>query len=193
MQTPEHPSGAFVCVGSDESSQDWRDGRLNGLDTRRLPAFGTDPAEDESALRAWVDEAASSIGQRSPVHLIATGSAAKAALHLAVDHPGLLWSLVLGDPDVNPEDPRLVSLLRRVRTPTLVIASLPDHQPDEAIAAAQTIAGFVDNGVFVVVDGCAVPAHRERVNSFDEWALSFAAIAEGLDLPAANISADQKI
>ncbi|NUP25364.1 MAG: alpha/beta hydrolase, partial [Nocardia sp.] len=68
--------------------------------------------------------------------------------------------------------------------PSLVIASVPDGHAD--IATAQSIAGGIDNGVFVVIDGGTIPAHRERAASFNEWVTAFTIIAEGLDAMASQ-------
>ncbi|QNG21113.1 hydrolase [Rhodococcus triatomae] len=146
---------------------------------------------------SWSAREIEAVGE--PVHVLATGIAAHGAVVLAVRHPELVVSLLLGDPaDESPSTER--DLLGRVTTPTLVIASQPDGgrassaepdggrassaEPDggrESVSsAAQALAGGIDNGVFVVIDGAAVPAHRERGASFDEWVTSFTIIAEGL-------------
>lgn len=125
----------------------------------------------------------------SSAHLLATGPAAYGAIVLAARHPELVVSLLLGDPEVDLEAEGYAALLRAVVAPTLVIAAAPDAdsatpevgaEVSPQIAQAQSIAGGIDNGVFVVIDGCPVPAHRERGSSFTEWVTSFTTIAEGL-------------
>lgn len=147
-------------------------------------------AQDTTDLDGWVDALADHLagfGQR--VHVLATGPAAYPAIVLAARRAELVMSLLLGDPEVDPDAEGYAALLREVAAPTLVIAAAPD--PDAAtpqvgaavspeIAQAQSIAGGIDNGVFVVIDGCPVPAHRERGSSFNEWVTSFTIIAEGL-------------
>jgi hypothetical protein len=71
-----------------------------------------------------------------------------------------------------------VATLRRVRAPSLVIAAAPDIDTD--ISMPQSIAGGISNGVFVIIDNTAVPAHQSRSHSFNEWSRSFMNIAEGL-------------
>lgn len=146
--------------------------------------------ENAGDLDRWVDALAAHLagfGQR--VHVLATGPAAYPAIVLAARRPELVMSLLLGDPEVDPETDGYAALLREVAAPTLVIAAAPDADAaspevgaavSPEIAQAQSIAGGIDNGVFVVLDGCPVPAHRERGSSFNEWVTSFTTIAEGL-------------
>ncbi|WP_051215498.1 hypothetical protein [Granulicoccus phenolivorans] len=112
------------------------------------------------------------------VHLIAPGAYARAALDLAADHGTRLISLVLVDPEVDEHDPRLWETLRRIEVPTLVIAAVPEQTT--SVVKAQSIAGGVDNGVFVIIDGAQAPSHRTRPDSFREWSTAFMVIAEGL-------------
>lgn len=111
-------------------------------------------------------------------HVLAIGSDVPGALSLAADHVERVVSLVLVDPDVEPDDPEHLATMGRVTVPTLVIASAPT--PDHPIEQAQSVAGGVDNGVFVVIDGAEAPTLVNRPASVIEWASAFMQIAEGL-------------
>ena len=177
----------IVCLHDRSGAADWFAAQVDHLGARVIEPH---VALTGDALDEWVSWSAREIeAVGEPVHVLATGIAAHGAVVLAVRHPELVVSLLLGDPaDESPSTER--DLLGRVTTPTLVIASQPDGgrassaEPDggrESVSsAAQALAGGIDNGVFVVIDGAAVPAHRERGASFDEWVTSFTIIAEGL-------------
>ncbi|OYO18339.1 hypothetical protein CGZ93_15205 [Enemella dayhoffiae] len=113
-----------------------------------------------------------------PVHLVVAGPDAPGGLRFAAERGGRLISLVLVDPEVDEDDPTYWDTLRAVKVPTLVIAAAP--APNSPVAQAQSVAGGVANGVFVIIDGAEPPSHRTRVDSFVEWGTAFMAIAEGL-------------
>ncbi|MFW0787394.1 hypothetical protein AAFP35_23095 [Gordonia sp. CPCC 206044] len=181
MRTPDHPRDRFVCLHDGPSGAEWFAEQILALGASVVEAQHTLDLADAESVDAWVDHAVNALERvDGAVHVVATGAAAYGALTLQVRRPDLVRSLLLGDPTGPADSPDHRALLAAVTAPTLVIASAPDDLDNAISADAQQIAGLVDNGVFVVIDGCAVPAHRERGSSFDEWALSFAGIAEGL-------------
>lgn len=105
---------------------------------------------------------------------------------LAVRHPDLVTSVLAGDPAVDEDDPAYWESLRRVAAPTLVLAAAP--RPDADTSQAQTVAGGIDNGVLVIVDGSSTPVHRQAARSFNEWVTAFMSIAEGLQTLTHNHS-----
>lgn len=184
MRTPDEPNDPFVCLHDRPGGGEWFAEQILELDACAIePADILDP-DDETSVKSLLDKAIREMAARTtidgaPAHLIATGEAVAVALRLAVDRPDLVRSLLLGDPSSGYDDGGNDDVLRAVSVPTLVIASAPEAE-GLVSASAQRIAGLVDNGVLVLIDGCRVPAHRENGVSFDEWAMSFAAIAEGL-------------
>ncbi|MFF2297859.1 alpha/beta fold hydrolase [Arthrobacter sp. NPDC058127] len=134
----------------------------------------------EDQLEAWVSAAAAALrdGGVTPVHLVASGGAVYGTIVLAGRYPELVKSMILGDPEVDTSIEGYARSLQLVQAPSLVIAAAP--QADTDIAGPQSIAGGIDNGVFVIIENAAVPAHRTRADSFNEWATSFMNIAEGL-------------
>ncbi len=136
---------------------------------------GTLPAGSAPILW-WDTDTATRVRAGDQVHVFAAGTDVVDAVALAVDHPDSVLSLILAEP--GPLPATTIDMLPTVTVPTLVLASAPDADTD--LAAAQTLAGDIDNGVFVVLDGAPVPAHLECRESFEEWAVSFVAIAEGL-------------
>ena len=151
--------------------------------TRPVALMGTDPGDAPPGLSAftvpggdrgqWAAAAADLLHEAA--HVIAIGGDADGALSLAADHLERVVSLVLVDPDVQPEDPEHLATMRRVNVPTLVIASAPT--PDHPVEQAQSIAGGVDNGVFVIIDGAEAPTLANRPASVVEWASAFMSIA----------------
>lgn len=154
--------------------------------TRPVALIGTDPGTAPPGLTAiavpggdrtqWAIAAADRLGEAA--HVVAIGADADGALSLAAGHVERVVSLVLVDPDVQPGDPEHLATMRRVTVPTLVIASAPT--PDHSVEEAQSIAGGVDNGVFVIIDGSDAPTLVNRPASVIEWASAFMSIAEGL-------------
>ncbi|MFI7484108.1 alpha/beta fold hydrolase [Kocuria sp. M1R5S2] len=144
------------------------------------PATAGYDIHDRAGVEQWVENAAAHIRAEgiAPLHALVAGDVAYGALLLGARHPELLTSLVISDPLVDENDEQYWDTLRDVHVPTLVIASAPE--PDTDITKPQTVAGGVDNGVFVIIDGTSAPAHRTRPASFNEWASSFMTIAEGL-------------
>lgn len=125
----------------------------------------------------WTDgQAAAALRDGRAVHLYAAGADAEPALRAADRHGDLLRSLILADPACDVD--AVAGLLGRITVPTLVVASALGDDTD--LSVPQRLAGEIDNGVFVVVDGCPAPVHLTRPESFTEWASAFAAIAEGL-------------
>lgn len=181
MKTPESPRDRFVCLHEGLDGGDWFAEQVLNLDATVIDAGIPFRLEDPQSVESWVAGVAAQLSRfHTPVHVIATGAAASGALALQVRNPELVRSLLLGDPVAPDDSPEFRAMLGAVTAPTLVIASAPDDTDNAISAAGQQIAGLVDNGVFVVIDGCRVPAHRERGSSFDEWVLSFAGIAEGI-------------
>lgn len=129
-----------------------------------------------AAVRWWDDGASTAVEAGEATHVFAAGKDVAAAVRLALRSPDLVRSLVLADPIVDDED--LVALLPTVSVPTLIVASAPTSDSD--LAAAQQLAGEIDNGVFVVIEGSQPPVHTTGRASFTEWSSSFVAIAEGL-------------
>ncbi|WP_200949854.1 alpha/beta fold hydrolase [Nocardioides sp. Root151] len=175
----------IVCLHPTPGAADWFDQQHEDLDVIawETPGDLALDATDPGSVDRWVEGAVTAVTSRGegPVHVLATGAAAYGAIVLASRHPELVVSLLLGDPELahaaGAETER-ADLLRSIVAPTLVIASAPD--PGHGTADAQALAGGIDNGVFVIIDGCRVPAHRERGSSFNEWVSSFTIIAEGL-------------
>ena len=172
---PKHP---VVCLHHTEEADSWFSEQLGDLAVRAWGG-GTPPVNVQSG-RDWAETAGLALqqGNESAVHVIATGPAVLGAIALAADHPELVLSLILGDPEVDPADQAYSDILATVQAPTLVIAAAPTFTTD--ISRPQSVAGGIRNGVFVIIDNCHVPAHRNRPGSFNEWAKSFINIAEGL-------------
>lgn len=171
------PTQPIVCLGTEPGDATWFDSELDGLAAVPWADGGamTEPAD----LDAWVSAAAAEIAtQATRAHVLATGPAAYGAILLAARHPALVVSLVFGDPVVDTGQEEYDAQLAAVRAPSLVIASAPD--PGQSTGQAQSIAGGIENGVFVIIDGAQIPAHRERGSSFAEWVAAFTVIAEGL-------------
>ncbi|OUC75521.1 hydrolase [Gordonia lacunae] len=124
----------------------------------------------------WDADTEARVRSSDQVHVIACGIDVVDAVALAIECPETVLSLILAEPAPLPT--ATIDALPAVAVPTLVLASAPHADTD--LAAAQTLAGDIDNGVFVVLDGAPAPAHTERRKSFEEWAVSFVAIAEGL-------------
>jgi hypothetical protein len=124
----------------------------------------------------WPDGAQATVEAGEQVHVHAAGPDVIDAIRLAIAHPGTVLSLVLAEPEAL--DDTEAALLADVDVPTLVLASAP--HPDTDLSAAQHIAGEVENGVFVIIDGSPQPVHLRSAESFREWTASFMAIAEGL-------------
>lgn len=154
--------------------------------TRPVALVGGDHGSPPEGVRAvaaagadrdgWAQQAAGQLDRSS--HVIAIGGDAPGALTLAADHAPRLVSLVLVDPEVDVADPEHAATMSRVTVPTLVIASAPT--PTSSIEQPQSIAGGVDNGVFVIIDGAAAPTLVTRPASVLEWSSAFMQIAEGL-------------
>ncbi|MEV3962159.1 alpha/beta hydrolase [Nocardia sp. NPDC050193] len=174
------PAHALVCLHAGPDPARWFADQVETLGAIAHRSAAPAPADPES-VEAWANEVAAGVVDlgHDRVHLLATGATAYGAIALAARYPALVISLVLGDPEVDPDAPGYGELLAQVAAPTLVIASVPDERVD--IAHAQGISGGIDNGVFVVIDGGPIPAHRERAASFNEWVTAFTVIAEGLD------------
>ncbi|OYO09341.1 alpha/beta hydrolase [Enemella evansiae] len=136
--------------------------------------IGTPDQADAGQFR---DTVSNELG-RAPVHLIASGLDAEGALSFAAEEGDRLVSLVLIDPQVDESNPDYWELLGRVHVPSLVIAAAPE--PNSPVAQAQSVAGGIENGVFVIIDGITAPSHRSRPASFVEWGGAFMVIAEGL-------------
>ncbi|MEZ2388794.1 alpha/beta fold hydrolase [bacterium RCC_150] len=172
-----------VCLHNGTGAVEWYSRQVAAYDAQTWEDFdgafsGATVAEDQ--LEAWISGAAAAVrdGGVTPVHLVASGRAAYATIVLAGRYPELVKSLILADPEVDTSVEGYAHSLQLVQAPSLVIAAVP--QADTDIAEPQSIAGGIDNGVFVIIENTAVPAHRTRADSFNEWATSFMNIAEGL-------------
>ncbi|WP_346008078.1 alpha/beta hydrolase [Janibacter terrae] len=154
--------------------------------TRPVALVGADRGEPPKGVRSvtvtgadrdtWASGAARQLTEG--MHVIAIGHDAPGALTLAASHAERVVSLVLVDPEVDLEDAEHGATMARIVVPTLVIASAPTS--DASIEQPQSIAGGVDNGVFVVIDGATAPTLVNRPSSVLEWSSAFMEIAEGL-------------
>ncbi|MGO4588589.1 alpha/beta fold hydrolase [Paenarthrobacter sp. 2TAF44] len=177
------PQHDVVCLHGGGGAGEWFDHQLDALGARAWePGIGValDVAGPPGQMDEWVEAASSALydSTAGPAHILASGTAAYGAIVLAALHPEQVKSLILGDPLVDMSLEGFVATLRRVRAPSLVIAAAPDIDTD--ISIPQSIAGGISNGVFVIIDNTAVPAHQSRSHSFNEWSRSFMNIAEGL-------------
>jgi pimeloyl-ACP methyl ester carboxylesterase len=180
---PEHPvadpasglAAGILCLRSGTDPADWFLDQVHALGAVEWAPKGE--PDDE----AWLAQAAAVVTEDlggGPVHVIAAGTAVPRALLLAASRPELVVSVLAGDPVVDETDPAYWELLRRVHTPTLVMVAAP--RPDSDTSHAQSVAGGIENGVMVIVDGTTAPVHRSNPRSFVEWISSFMSIAEGL-------------
>ena len=177
------PQHDVVCLHGGGGAGEWFAHQLDALGARTWePGIGValDVTGPPGQMDEWVEAASSALHESTegPAHILATGTAAYGAITLAALHPEQVKSLILGDPLVDMSVDGFVATLRRVRAPSLVIAAAPDIDTD--ISIPQSIAGGISNGVFVIIDNTAVPAHQSRSHSFNEWSRSFMNIAEGL-------------
>lgn len=172
---PESLERGVVCLRSGAEPADWFLDQLHDL---RAAEWAAGEDVDDDAWLAAAAEAVSEHSQGGPAHVLATGPTTQRALLLAVRRPDLVASLLVVDPEVDDQDPAYWELLRQVRTPTLVVVAAPD--PDTDVSAAQSVAGGVDNGVMVIIDGSVAPVHRKNPRSVHEWVIAFMSIAEGL-------------
>ena len=169
------PRTGILCLRSGAEPDDWYLEQVHALGAAEWGPSGV--VDDDT----WVEQAAAAVTERAdggPVHLLAAGPAVPRALLLAARRPELVVSVLAGDPEVDEDDPAYWELLRRVSAPTLVLVAAP--RPDSDTSQAQTVAGGIDNGVMVIVDGSTAPVHRQSPRSFNEWVTSFMSIAEGL-------------
>jgi len=177
------PQHDVVCLHGGGGAGEWFAHQLDALGARAWePGIGVtfDVTGPPGQMDDWVEAASSALHESAsgPAHILASGTAAYGAIMLAALHPQQVKSLILGDPLVDTSVEGFVATLRRVRAPSLVIAAAPDIDTD--ISIPQSIAGGITNGVFVIIDNTAVPAHQSRSHSFNEWSRSFMNIAEGL-------------
>ncbi|MBT2550449.1 alpha/beta fold hydrolase [Arthrobacter sp. ISL-65] len=187
LDSPQPDTGQtrhrVVCLHNGTGSGDWYSRQVAAYDAQIWEKFDgafLRATVTEDQLEEWVSGAAAALrdGGVTPVHLVASGRAAYGTIVLAGRYPELVKSLILGDPEVDTSIEGYAHSLQLVQAPSLVIAAVP--QADTDIAEPQSIAGGIDNGVFVIIENTAVPAHRTRADSFNEWATSFMNIAEGL-------------
>ncbi|NWL31718.1 alpha/beta fold hydrolase [Paenarthrobacter nitroguajacolicus] len=177
------PQHDVVCLHGGEGAGEWFAQQLDALGARAWePRNGVnfDVTGPPGQMDEWVEAASSALYESTagPAHILASGTAAYGAIMLAALHPEQVKSVILGDPLVDTSVEGFVPTLRRVLAPSLVIAAAPDLDAD--ISIPQSIAGGIRNGVFVIIDNTAVPAHQSRSHSFNEWSRSFMNIAEGL-------------
>jgi pimeloyl-ACP methyl ester carboxylesterase len=172
---PESPAGGVLCVRSGEQPPGWFVDQVYAL---AAIEWGPDGDPDDEA---WVAQAVDAVADQpsgAPVHMIASGTGVPRALALAAHRPDLVTSIVACDPVVDESDPAYRELLRQVRAPTLVVVAA--SRADTDTSQAQTVAGGIENGVMVIVDGAVAPVHRSNPHSFAEWVTAFMSIAEGL-------------
>ena len=177
------PQYDVVCLHSGGGAAEWFAQQLDALGARAWePRIGVnfDVTGPPGQMDDWVEAASSALYESTtgPANILASGTAAYGAIMLAALHPEQIKSVILGDPLVDTSVEGFVATLRRVRAPSLVIAAAPDLDTD--ISIPQSIAGGITNGVFVIIDNTAIPAHQSRSHSFNEWSRSFMNIAEGL-------------
>ena len=175
LSMPKYP---VVCLSGSGTTDSWFSFQRDDLGARVWAEEQASAAA--GSARGWAESAAVALkkAEKGPVHIVATGPDVLGAVILGSTHPGLVMSLILGDPEVDPQDLQLAGVMSEVQAPTLVIAAAPTLDTD--ISKAQSVAGGIRNGVFVIIDHCGIPAHRNRPGSFNEWATSFIKIAEGL-------------
>lgn len=169
-----------VCLHNGTGAGEWYASQVAAYDAQTWDGAHLGTTAPQEQLEAWVSSAAAALrdGGITPVHLVASGRAVYGTIVLAGRYPDLVKSMILGDPVVDTSIEGYAQSLQLVQAPSLVIAAAP--QADTDIAEPQSIAGGIDNGVFVIIENTAVPAHRTRADSFNEWATSFMNIAEGL-------------
>ena len=174
-EQPESPAGGVLCVRFGQQPAGWFVEQVHAL---AAVEWGPDGHPDDEA---WVAQAVDAVADQpsgGPVHVIASGPGVPRALALAARRPDLVTSIVACDPAVDESDPAYWELLRQVRAPTLVVVAA--SSPDTDTSQAQTVAGGIENGVMVIVDGAVAPVHRSNPHSFAEWVTAFMSIAEGL-------------
>jgi hypothetical protein len=168
-------AGGILCLRSGTEPADWFLDQVHALGAIE---WAPDGEPDDEAWLTQADAAISDDFDGRPVHVIAAGTAVPRALLLAARRPDQVISILAGDPEVDESDPAYWELLRQVHTPTLVVVAAP--RPDADTSQAQTVAGGIDNGVMVIIDGTTAPVHRSNPRSFAEWVTAFMSIAEGL-------------
>jgi pimeloyl-ACP methyl ester carboxylesterase len=178
--TPQHD---VVCLNAGTSASEWFASQVDALGARVWEpqiSLAIDVGSSPRQLEMWVDAASSALrgSPSGPAHILATGAAAYGAIMLAATYPEQVKSIILGDPEVDTTVEGYATTLRRVQAPSLVIAAAPRSDTD--ISKPQSVAGGIDNGVFVIIDNTPAPAHHSRPHSFNEWTKSFMKIAEGL-------------
>lgn len=173
--TADRAGAGILCLRSGAEPTDWYLEQVHALGA---VDWGPSGETDDTTWLTQATAAVADAGREGPVHLLATGGMVTRALLLAARRPDLVTSILASDPEVDESDSAFWKLLRQVQTPTLVLAAAP--QPDSDTSQAQSVAGGIDNGVLVIVDGCAAPVHRESARSFNEWVTAFMSIAEGL-------------
>ena len=175
-------SFGVVCLHAGSDSGTWYRNQLSALAATAwdAPPDAALRGNGDAPFAQWVEAYAAHLRSTGnlPANVVASGPAAMGAMLLAAEHPELVTSLVLGDPEVDVASDLFIQTVGRIRTPSLVIVAAPERTTD--ISDAQGIAGGIANGVFVIIDDCAVPAHHHKPSSFNEWTSSFIRIAEGL-------------
>ncbi len=168
-------AAGILCLRSGTDPADWFLDQVHALGAVQ---WGPEGEPDDEAWLAQADRALTEDLGGRPVHVIAAGTAVPRALLLAARRPESVISVLAGDPVVDESNPAYWELLRQVHTPTLVVVAAP--RPDSDTSHAQTVAGGIENGVMVIIDGTAAPVHRSNPRSFAEWVSAFMSIAEGL-------------
>lgn len=166
-------TAAVLCLHSTDRTRGWPAPALEDVAGQTLTF------DEGISLDAKVDAAAATVESfGAPMHILASGDDGAVAVRLAVIRPDLVKSLLLAD--CNPVTPQadVTDDLPRVLAPALVVCAAPDG--NTGLEASQTLAGQIDNGVFVVIDHVERPAHSSRPSSFSAWTSSFISIVEGL-------------
>lgn len=178
----ESPGSRVVCLHDKAGASDWFENQVDTLNAFTWNvADGVElDASNKESINRWVEAASKTIDgmTEEPVHILATASAAYGAIVLVAQNPEKIKSLTLGDPEVDTSVEGYAETLKEVAAPTLVIASGPNDDTD--FTGPQSIAGGIDNGVFIIIHNTEVPSHQTKSDSFNEWSKSFMEIADGL-------------
>lgn len=169
------PAPGILRLDSTEGTHDWDPPVIEDITTRTLHITAG------SILEKEVDKAIEAIEAfGAPMHLLVSGNDGAVAVRVAVTRPDLVKSLLLADCGAVTPFGDVTADLAMVRAPALVLCASPDGT--SGLEASQTLAGQIENGVFVVIHNVDRPAHATRPSSFNAWSSSFISIVEGLSV-----------